>query len=536
MRKEESKKLSLKSQSAWLMFAKIIGFFFTFALPLVVVRILTKDNFGLYRQVFTVLMNAVVILPLGISMSAYYYLSRSEEKRAKAILNIVIFNFGVGGIAFIVLFLFPQLIGNIFKSPEITNLTPLIGLAVWIWLFSMFLETVAVANRESKTATIFIIFSQLTKTVLMISAVVWFETVESILYAAIIQGLVQTIILLFYLNSRFPRFWLKFDFGFFKEHLTYAIPFGFAAILWTAQTDIHYYFVGNQYSDAMYAVYAVGCFQLPLITILAESVTSVLIPRMSELQINGDVREMIRVTTRAMQKLAFFYFPIFVFFHITAETFIVTLFTRKYIESVPIFLVFITLLPFHIMISDPIVRSYEKLGRFLLKIRIFTFIVLFSALYFGIQNLNLVGVIAIVVGIRIVEMLIVEAFVFSKIGAKWKDLYLLKNIGKIAVISVFVGLLMYPVYFYTKDLTPQIGKYLIGLFSSDAKPGVENFVSGMITLGISFVFYSVIYLILVSYWGIIDEDEKQAFLKIYNKLRKPLRQKAIQNPQSEIQN
>jgi O-antigen/teichoic acid export membrane protein len=532
MNEDIKKKIpSLQTQSAWLLFAKILGFSFSFILPLIVIRLLDQEEFGLYRQSFIVIMNAAAVLPLGFAMSAFYYLSRNEEKRASAVFNILLVHFAGGLLAFIVLFFFPQILGKVFDSPEMTRLAPVIGVAVWLWLFSMFLETVAVANQESKLATLFIVLAQFSKTALMVGAVLMFESVDSILYAAVIQGGLQTLILLIYLGYRFPKFWLKFDLEFFREHIVYAVPFGIAGILWTAQTDIHYYFVGNRFGEAMLAVYAVGCFQLPLVTMLSESVTSVLIPRMSELQLKDDRREMIRITARAMEKLAFFYFPIYVFLVITAETFIVTLFTRKYLESVPVFLVFLTLLPFHVLLSDPIVRAFENLGRFLLKLRIFTFIVLIIGLYLGIQYFSLRGIIAIVVGIRIAEKIFAETVVFRKIGVKFNDIYLLRNIGKTAVLSVLTGIITYFVYVNIRELMPGFGEKLTELVFGRAKIGVVNFISGSLILGICFAVYSSIYLVTSFLWGIIDEKEKKSLLKVLYLLKRPFLKKNFETPE-----
>ena len=87
------KQKSLKSQSAWILFAKITGFAISFLLPLLIVRFLTQDKVGVYRQAFQVIVNAVAVLPLGFSMSAYYFLNRDEEYRKATILNILLFNF-----------------------------------------------------------------------------------------------------------------------------------------------------------------------------------------------------------------------------------------------------------------------------------------------------------------------------------------------------------------------------------------------------------------------------------------------------------
>ena len=103
------------------MAAKVVAFGFSFVLPLLIVRVLTQEAVGHYREAFQVITNAVIILPLGFSMSAYYFLAReTDERRAAAILNILIFNFVVGGLACLTLFLFPQIIGNVFQSEEMT--------------------------------------------------------------------------------------------------------------------------------------------------------------------------------------------------------------------------------------------------------------------------------------------------------------------------------------------------------------------------------------------------------------------------------
>ena len=486
---ETPKKDSLKRQSALLLFAKTAGFGFAFILPLLIVRFLNQDQVGVYRQSFQVVMNAISILSFGVAMSAFYFLSRETDKRAAAIFNILLFHFITGGLAFFALFFFPQILGNLFQSAEMTKLAPLIGVVIWIWIFSMFLETVAVANQESVLSTIFIIFAQFSKTALMICAVVFFDTVQAMLFAAIIQGAIQTIILLVYLNYRFPRFWKTFSFKFLREHLAYALPFGFAGILWIMQTDMHTYFVGWRFSDAEYAVYAYGCFQVPLIMMLSESVTSVLIPRMSALQLADDRREMIRLTVRAMQKLSFFYFPIFVFLTITAQTFVITLFTKNYEASVPIFRVNLLLMPLYVFISDPIVRSYKEFGRYLVGLRVVMFIFLFSALYYGIEHFALTGIIAVAVASKGLEILIAELFVFYKMGFRAKDFHLFTNIGKTAIVSILAGAITFAAYYFVRDLAFAIGENIVRQMFAAPKNNLIDFVCGGLTLGISFAVF-----------------------------------------------
>ena len=529
-----AKKISLKAQSAWLLFAKIVGYGLTIILPMLIVRVLSRENVGIYRESFQVIINASSILPLGFSMSAYYFLTRETERRNETIFNILIFNFAVGALAFLILWFYPQLLGNLLRSEELTRLAPLLGIVIWLWLFSAFLETVAIANQEAKTATAFIIFAQLSKTLLMAIAVIYFSTVEAIIYAALIQSAIQTIVLLIYLQSRFPGFWSKFNPSFFYEQAVYAIPFGLIAILYNLQSDVHNYFVMYRFSEAEYAIYAYGCFQLPLIFILIESVNSVLIPRISELQLTDNKEEIIRLTARAMQKLALFYFPIFVFFFIVAPTFITTLFGEDYAASVSVFRINLIILPFMILITDAIVRAYKNLSRVLLIVRIVLLCGLLSALYFGINNFGLNGMIGIVVVFYIFEKAVAETLILRQVGVGRRHLPLLGNVLKTAGIAVVAGIVTYFFYLETRDLMTGIGGNLSARVFPDLKPSIVHFFDGSLILAAAGLVFTPIYFVGAYYLNLIDEDEKQMLKNFTGRLKSFFKKDFAEKGESRI--
>lgn len=518
MNETAQNKPSLSNQSIWLLFGKVVGFALSILLPPLTVRYLTQDEVGVYRQTFLVITNAVVILPLGFSMSAFYFLSRVPEKRAAAILNILLFNFTTGGLACLFLFAYPQFLGNIFDSGEMTRLAPQIGVVIWLWVFSTFLEIVALANQETKLAAAYIILAQFTKTALMAGAVVFFTTVEAFIAAAIAQAIVQTAVLIWYLNSRFPRFWTKFDFTFFREQLIYALPFGLAGLLYTMQTDIHNYFVGNRFSEAEFAVYAYGCFELPLIGMLYESISGVMIPRMSELESQNKRREMFLTTVSAMKKLALCYFPMFVFMMIVAEEFITTLFTREYLGSVPIFRINLLLLPFYCLMVDPIARAFPVVGKYLLKIRVALFLMLLAALWFGINHFDLRGMITIVVVVFLVEKIISLFKVLKVLGVERADVFLLKSVGKTAVAALVAGAVLFLFYWLTEyallEICLNFARYTLALINLGK--GAE-LLGGSLFLGVCATIYFVVYLYLANRLGALEQYEKDKFREIVSR-------------------
>lgn len=508
MEEAVEKKSSLTTQSAWLLIAKIIGFALSFLLPFLVVRILDKASFGVYRQVFIVIVNATGLLSFGVGLTAYYFLSREKEKRPYYIFNILLFNFIVGGLACLFLNLYPQALGDFSKEPEMTRLAPQIGLVIWLWMFSSFLEIVAIANQEARLATVFIIFAQLTKMVLMVSAVSYFGTVGSMLNAVTVQVIIQTFVLLLYLQYRFKGYWKSYDTGVMSEQLKYALPFGFMGVLWIMQSEAHNFFIMNRFSSEEMGIYAIGCFELPLLGILYESVSSVMIPRMSELQSKGRVREMIELSVRAWEKLSLFYFPVYVVFLITAQTFITTLFTERYITAVPIFLINITLLPSYIFITDPIVRSYEYLGRFILKIRVVIVLLMLGTLWFGKNHLDLTGVIAVVVITAFIERAITLYKIWKFVGFKMEDFALMKNISRIGLVAAFSGLPAIAVYTLIKFQTAGFGKEASMMVFGEVRPHIAEFASGALILTATGIVYAACYIGLLTYFKIISENDR----------------------------
>src|SRR5450755_2463259 len=69
---------SLAWRVSWLTFAKTAGFAFSIALPLLLVRRMDREQYGLYKQAFLIVTTAMTVLPLGVPMSAFYFLPRDS--------------------------------------------------------------------------------------------------------------------------------------------------------------------------------------------------------------------------------------------------------------------------------------------------------------------------------------------------------------------------------------------------------------------------------------------------------------------------
>ncbi len=388
---------------SWLTFAKTSGFVFSIALPLLLVRRLDREQYGLYKQAFLLVTTAMIVLPLGVPMSAFYFLPREPTRRRETVLNIVLFHVAVGALACGALVLDPSILTAIFGGAQLAPYSAWIGVTILFWITGAFLDMVPVANDEVRLAAAFIIGIQVSRALIFVGAVLLFGTLRSLLAAAILHGVIQTIVLLCYLESRFAGFWRAFDWQMLRDQLSYAIPLGAAGVLMIVQTDFHNYFVSNHFGPVLFAVYSIGTLQLPLMGLLQEAANSVLITRVSILQKSGEHREIVSLLTRAARKLAAVYFPVYVFLMVAGREFIRVLFTARFADSWPIFAVNLTLLPLGIVLLDPLYRAHERERYFVLRLRLVLALVLVVTLGLFTARLGLLGVIAVVVAMAVFE-------------------------------------------------------------------------------------------------------------------------------------
>ena len=490
---------SLTVQALWLSIARSLAFIFALALPILLTRSLSQNEYGLFKQVFLIITTATALLPLGFGLSVFYYLPRENDagRRGQVILNILLFNLIVGAAACLVLIFWPGLIARIFRDPTIPTYAPLVGVVILLWLFSSFLEIVPIANQELKLATVFIVAGQLTRTILLLAAAIIFDTVEALIYAALIHGVLQSLVLIWYVSSRFQGFWRAFDRSLTLKQIAYALPFGLAGLLYTIQTDLHNYFVSNRFSAATFAIYSIGVAQLPLVGILRDSVSSVILPRINYLQEHGQAREIVVLLANAIRKLAAVYLPMYVFLMITGREFLTVMFTSAYVESWPIFAINLTLLPLSLLEVDAVVRAYEGHRFFLLKLQIVLSVLMVFALWYGISRFGLIGAISVVVGINFL-LRVGLATKFSRVlGANLRDLLLLKDVGKLAVASAIAGLFC----LFVRSL----------IIASAPRP--------LIILIVCFTTFAAVYLMAVLLFGIPTIDEREKVRRGFERLQ-----------------
>jgi hypothetical protein len=129
------------------------------------------------------------------------------------------------------------------------------------------------------------------------------------------------------------------------------------------QQNYHQYVVASSFDAATFAIYAVGCMQIPLVDMIMTSTVNVMMVKMAEDATHGAAS--VALWHETICRLAFLMVPLSVFLFVIARDLIVTLYTTTYSASVPIFMVWaLTILP-SIFAVNAVLRVFAQ-TRFLL--------------------------------------------------------------------------------------------------------------------------------------------------------------------------
>ncbi len=317
-----------------LVIARFLAIAVTFSIPLVLARRLSLDDYGTYKQLFLISMTLATLLPFGMTQGLYFFLPRAPERRA-FLFQTNVYLLGAGAIgAALVAGLLP-FVARVFDNPALAGFRWLLAGYVFALLGANALESSLTAQGRTKLSAAVFAGSELSKAVAIIAPVLLGFGLEGALLG-----------LLAVMSCRLAASWLGvvtpargdwWNGAGLRSQLGYALPFGTAMLFSVPQSLAHQYAVSALLPAAVFAIYAVGCFQLPLVDMLYQPTGEVLMVRLGEAERVGKMPQGPELFRDAASKLLFVFVPLALFLFFIAPTFIGTLFGDKFLPAVPIF-------------------------------------------------------------------------------------------------------------------------------------------------------------------------------------------------------
>lgn len=334
----------------------------TFLVPVILVRSFNVEEFGLYKQIFLFFHVFLPFIDLGISQSLLYLLPKYIDRRDTIISQTIVMQLPIFILLFCGASIFSTEIGHVIGGNESTvgTFVPCVCIFAMLWHMSNILEGYLIVEGLSFQAGIITFLSETVRALVTISI----SCAGGGIGALIIGFILISFVRLFMMGIYFYRIsGFKFSGGYdlIYKQLSYSVPFGIAVIVSTLVIYSHQYIVSYFSSLSDFAIYSVGCFSLPFLPIMAGSVSKISLVKMSDIVADGSSVELVAdILQNSIRKLWLIFFPIFVWLYVLADKLVVILYTDTYLDAVPVFRIFIVMIPLSAFLVQHVPRAFGE--------------------------------------------------------------------------------------------------------------------------------------------------------------------------------
>ncbi|MDD2389430.1 MAG: oligosaccharide flippase family protein [Desulfobacterales bacterium] len=381
---------SLKSQALHLFFGKILAYLIISISPIILVRLISMTQFGVYRQILFVASVALSLIRLRVPGSLYYFFPRKKTDLSCLIsqtLTLLLMASIGGSIVFVLLgFGF-----HLLPSGVSTGYILPIAIYLCVETVAQLIDHIFILDKKPKFVLIVTIADQAVRLVLLLSAALIFDSVMAMVWALIVQSLLRLAVVLIYLSRKYViRLGLP-DMDLLKQQVKYIAPLAAATIVWTVGGKFDAIIISGFMSPEDFAIYSVGALGIMnAVTLLYISLGNVCLPRFGELAMEHDYQGITRIWHKMIIANAVLTVPAAVFCCALAEQFITILFTDRYLAAATIWRINMSALLIQMLGYGYIPTALGKTGAILVS-NIVRFALVIPVSIFMISKFGLTG-------------------------------------------------------------------------------------------------------------------------------------------------
>jgi O-antigen/teichoic acid export membrane protein len=355
---------SVFSAAGLLIGGRTIAFLATLFTAPLLVRLFSTGEFGTYKQLFLVFATLYPIAQIGMAESLFFFLPGAGRSAGRYVANSVVLLGAAGLISVAAMIAARDGIARWLGNPALTAYLPLIGVFAVLMLTAAGLEIMMTAGGRYRLAATTYGVSDIVRAVCLVVPAVMFRSLNALLVGAVVFACLRLVTTGVYFRWVFKS-GFQLDTALLGQQLAYSIPFGLSAVFEVAQANYHQYAVAHYFDAAAFAVYAVGCLQIPLVDFVATSTSSVMMVQFAQARQDRRDDRPLEIWLDATRKLALVFFPLAAVLFVAAHGLIVTMFTERYAASVSVFHVSLATIALSAFATDAVLRAYAQ-TRFLM--------------------------------------------------------------------------------------------------------------------------------------------------------------------------
>lgn len=399
---DKSKNLTIVKKAGFVSLSRLINLLGLLLITIILARYLSKPEFASYDQFWLIYNTFFPVLSFAFTSSVYFFGAR--ENAGKYITAMLLFLTLAGFILTLSLFLLRFEIAKFLNNPQFHKEFLKFAPFFLFSLPSLMLDAILVLKNEFKrlfTITNFTVIAYVGVVALTISL----EQGISFIFIGFSLISILRFIYTWYLIRKSFNEKLETMFPYLKEILLYTAPLIVGHISALISRQVDKYIIANNFSSDLYATYAIGAKELPIIPLITSSFASVIFPEISKLHSAGRNSEIVHLVKDVVKSTSLIIIPIFSFLIFFSQEFILILFSKKYLDSTAIFRIYLFFLPVRILVYSSILSALGRQKIYMLV----SFLDLVLNLVLGTTLVKVIGLLG--PAIAVVVSTYVEAFI-----------------------------------------------------------------------------------------------------------------------------
>jgi O-antigen/teichoic acid export membrane protein len=185
----------------------------------------------------------------------------------------------------------------------------MLGIYLTLTLGAAVLEIVMVSCHRYGWAALSYGVSDVARAACMIVPTLWSNRLEWLLSGAVVFAGARFCLMILYVAREFDGE-IRADLGLLRAQLAYTLPFQAGAVLGVMHFSAHQYAVSARVDAATFAIYAVGCLQLPAVELIAGPACNVMMVQMGERRRDRRSDALLTIWRETTRRLALVLFPL----------------------------------------------------------------------------------------------------------------------------------------------------------------------------------------------------------------------------------
>lgn len=336
-----SRQANLGKDAVTLTVSKIIANVLTMLTAMLLARVRTLEENGTYSQLLLVTNLVTSILMLGLPNSINFFLAKANTDEEKNRFLSVYYTLStlLSAVVGITLACLMPCWETYFLNPQLAECGFFLLIYPWTRIICSSADNVLVVLKKTKVLMLYRLFNSIA--VLASILFIWLCNLDFRTYLVLYIAVETSFSLFVYwLAAHYTgKIRISFDRELIRKIFEFSIPIGLAGIIGTLNIELDKLMIGRMFSTEELAVYTYASKEMP-VTLIASSLTAVLMPRMVRLFEQNKNQEAIEMwknaTTLSMSILAFFAVGLATF----SREAIIFLYSDKYISGSVVFSVY----------------------------------------------------------------------------------------------------------------------------------------------------------------------------------------------------